>query len=161
MSSSLSLEPVYCSMSGSDYCFLTYIQVSQEAGKVVWFHHLFKNFPQFVVIRTVKGFSIVNEVEVGVFLEFPCFFYDPADFGNLISIPSAFYKFSLYIWKFLVHILLKLSLKDFEHYLASMCNECHCVVVWTFFGIVLLWNWNENWPFPVLWPLLRFPNFLA
>jgi len=129
MSSSLNLESVCCSTSGSDCCFLTYIQVSQEAHKAVWFHPLFKNFPQFVVIRTVKGFSMVDEIEVDVFLEFPCFFYDPADVGNLISVSSVFYKFSLYIWKFLVHILLKISLKDFEHYLASMCNECNCVVV--------------------------------
>ena len=96
------------------------MQVSQEAGKVVWYSHLFKNFPQFVVIHTVKGFSIVNETQVGVFWEFPCFFCDPADVGNLISGSSAFSKSSLYIWKFLVHILLKPSLKDFEHYLASM-----------------------------------------
>ena len=72
---------------------------------------------------------MVDEIEVDVFLEVPCFFYDPADVGNLISVSSVFYKFSLYIWKFLVHILLKPSLKDFEHYLASMCNECNCVVV--------------------------------
>ena len=96
------------------------MQVSQEAGKVVWYFHLFKNFPQFVVIHTVKGFSIVNETQVGVFWEFTCLFYDPADVGNLISGSSAFSKSSLYIWKFLVHILLKPSLKDFEHYLASM-----------------------------------------
>ena len=160
MSSSLSLEPVYCSMSGSDYCFLTYIQVSQEAGKVVWFHHLFKNFPQFVVIRTVKGFSIVNEVEVGVFLEFPCFFYDPKDVCNLIS-GSSTSKPSLNIWKFSVHILLKPSLENFEHYFASVWDEHNCAVVWAFFGIAFLWDWNENWVFPVLWPLLRFPNLLA
>ena len=109
-------------MSGINCCFLTCIQVSQEAGKVVWCSHLFKNFPQFVVIHTVKGFSIVNQVEVEVFLELSCFFYDPVDVGNLISGSSAFSKSSLYIWKFLVHILLKPSLEDFEHYLASMWN---------------------------------------
>ena len=97
-----------------------------------------KKFPQFVVIHTVKGFRVVNETEVDVFLEFPCFFYDPADIGNLIFGSSAFPKSILYIWKFSVHILLKPSLKDFEHYLPSMCNECNCVVVWTFFGIALL-----------------------
>ena len=85
-------------------CFLICLQISQEAGKVVWYSHLFKNFPQYVVIHTVKGFSIVNEAEVGVFLEFSCFFYDPVDVGNLISGSSAFSKVSLYIWKFLVHI---------------------------------------------------------
>ena len=96
------------------------IQVSQEVGKVVWYSHLFKNFSQFVVIHIVKCFSIVNEAEVDVFLEISWFFYDPADFGNLISGSSAFSKSILYIWKFLVDILLKPSLKDFEHYLASM-----------------------------------------
>ena len=114
------LEPVYCSTPSSNCCFVTCIQISQEAGKVVWCSHLFKNFPQFVVIHTVKGFSIVNQVEVEVFLELSCFFYDPVDVGNLISGSSAFSKSSLYIWEFLVHILLKPSLEDFEHYLASM-----------------------------------------
>ena len=89
-------------MSGSNCCFLTCIQISQEAGKVVWYSHLFKNFPQLVVIHTIKGFSIVNEAEVDVFLEFPCFNYDPVDVGNLISGPSAFSKSNLYIWKFSV-----------------------------------------------------------
>ena len=87
---------------------------------MVWYSHLFKNFPQFVVIHTVKGFSIVNETEVDVFLEFPSFFYDPRDVGNLISGSSAFSKSSLYIWKFLVHELLKPGLEDFEHDFASM-----------------------------------------
>ena len=154
------LEPVCCSMSGSNCCFLTCIQVSQEAGQVVWYSHLFQNCPQFVVIHTVKGFSIVNKAEIDV-LEFCSFFYDPTDTGNLIFGSSAFPKSSLYIWKFLIHILLKPSLKDFKHYLASMWNECNCAIVWTFFGIALLWDWNENWPFPVLWPLLSFPNLLA
>ena len=146
-------------MPGSKCCFLTCIQASQEAGKMDWYSYLFKHFPQFVVIHTVKGFSIVNEAEVDVFLEF--FFCDPKDVDNLTSGSSAFSKHSLYIWKFLVHILLKPSLKDFEDYLVSMWNKHSCVVVWTFFGIALLWDWNENWPFPVLWPLLSFPNLLA
>ena len=92
-----------------------------------WYSHLFKNFPHFVVIHTVKGFSVVNEADV--FLEFSCFFYDPVDIGNLISGSSAFPKSSLYIWKFSVHVLLKPSLEEFEHYFASMWNECNCVVV--------------------------------
>ena len=96
------------------------IHVSQEAGKIVWYSHLFKNFPLFVVIHTVKGFSIVSDAEVGVFLEFSCFFYDRMDVGNLISGSSAFSKTSLNIWKFLVHVLLKSSLENFEHYFASM-----------------------------------------
>ena len=93
---------------------------------------------QFVVTHPVKGFSIVNEAEVDIFLEFPCFLYDPANVGNLISGSSAFSKSILYLWKFLIHILFKPRLKDFEHHLASMLNECSCTVVWTFFGIALL-----------------------
>ena len=85
-------------MSGSNYCFSTCVQVSQGAGQVVWYSHLFKSFPQFVVIHTVKGFSIVNEAEVDVFLEFSWFFYDPTDVGNLISDFYAFVKPSLNIW---------------------------------------------------------------
>ena len=87
---------------------------------MVWYSHLLKNFPQFVVIHTVKGFSVVNEAEVDVFREFSCFFYDPVGVGNLISGSSAFSKSSLYIWKFLVHVLLKPGLENFEHYFASM-----------------------------------------
>ena len=96
---------------------------------MVWHFHLFRNFPQFVVIHTVKGFGIVNKAEVDVFLEFSCFFYDPADVGNLISGSSAFSKFSLYICNFSVHALLKPSLKDFEHNLAGMLNECNFVII--------------------------------
>ena len=111
------LEPVSYSISGSNCCFLTCIQVSQETGKVVWYFYLFKSFPQFVVLHTVKGFIVVSEAEVEVFLVIPCFLYDPADVGNLISDSSALSKPSLYSWKFSVHVLLKPSLKDFEHYL--------------------------------------------
>ena len=154
-------EPVSCSISSSNCCFLTHIQVPQETGKVVWYSLLFKNFPQFVVIHAVKGFSIVNEAEVDVFLELPCFLHDPENVGNLISGSSTSSKPSLYIWKFSVHVVLKPSLKDFEHYFDSMWNEHNCMVVWTFLGIVLLWDWNENWHFPVLWPLLSFPDLLT
>ena len=101
-------------------CFLTFIQVSQEAGKVVWYSYLFNNFSQFVVIHTVKGFNVVNEAEVDVFLKFSCFFYDPTDVGNLISDFSVFSKSSLNTWKFLVRVLLKTSLENFEHYFAIM-----------------------------------------
>ena len=90
-----------------------------EINKVVWYSYIFKNFPQFFVIHTVKGFSLVNEAEMDVFLELSCFFDDPMDVGNLISGSSAFSKSSLDIWKFSVRVLLKPSLKDFEHYLAS------------------------------------------
>ena len=152
------LEPVCCFMSGSNCCFLTWIQISQEAGKVVWYFHLLKNFPHCCDPHS-KGFSIVNEADV--FLEFSCFFYDQTDVGNLISGSSAFSKSSLNIWKISVHVLLKPNLKNFEYYLASVWDECNCTVVWTFFGIVFLWDWNENWPSPVLQPLLSFPNLLA
>jgi len=134
-------------MSSSNCCFLTCIQISQEAGQVPWYSHLFQNFPQFVVIHTVKGFDIVNKAEIDVFLELFSFFYDPADVGNLISGSSAFSKTSLNIWKFTVHVLLKPSLENFEHYFTSVWDECNCVVVWAFFRIAFLWNWNENWPF--------------
>ena len=147
-------------MSSSDCCFLTCIQVSQVAGQVVWYSHLFQNFPQFIVIHTVKGFGIVNKAEIDVFLELSCFFSDPAD-GKLISGSSAFSKTSLNIWKSTVHVLLKPGLVNFEHYFTSVWDECSCTVVWAFFGIAFLWDWNENWPFPVLWPQLSFPHLLA
>ena len=101
------LEPDHCSMSSSNCCFLTCIQISQESGQVVWYFHLLNNFPQFIVIHTVKGFGIVNEAEIDVLLELSCFFHDPADVGNLISCSSAFSKSSLNIRKSAV-----------EHYLA-------------------------------------------
>ena len=90
-----------------------------------------------------------------------CFFHDPADVGNLISGSSAFSKTILNIWKFTVHILLKPGLENFEHYFTSVWDEYNCAVVWAFFGVAFLWDWNENWPFPVLWPLLSFPNLLV
>ena len=99
---------------------MTWIQFSQEIGKVIWYSYLFKNVPQFVVIHTVKGLSVVNETELDVFLEFPCFLYDSANAGNLISDSSAFSKPTLCIWKVSVHVLLKPSVEDFEHNLTSM-----------------------------------------
>ena len=96
---------------------------------MLWQSRLFNSFPQFVVIHTVKGFSVVNEAEVDAFLEVSCFFYDSMDVGNLISVSSAFPKSSLYIWKFSVHIHLKPGLKDFEQYLANRWNEHNCMIV--------------------------------
>ena len=149
-------------MSSSNCCFLTCIQVSQEAGQVVWYSHLLKIFPQFIVIHTVKGFGIVNKTEIDVFLELSYFFNDPADVGNLISGSSAFLKPAWtsgisqfkYCWG-LAWRILSITL------LTSVWDECNCVVVWAFFCTFFLWNWNENWPFPVLWPLLSFPNLLT
>ena len=155
------LKQVCCSLSGSNCCFLTCIQISKEASNVVWYSHLFLNFPQFIVIYTVKGFGIINKAEVDVLLELSCFFCDPTDVGNLISVSSTFSKSSLNIWKFTIHILLKPGLENFEHYFTSVWDESNCAVVWAFFGTAFLWDWNENWPFPVLWPLLSFPNLLA
>ena len=114
------LEQVCCSMSGSNCCFLICIYVSQEAGQVVWYSHLFQIFSQFIVIHTVKGFGIVNKAEIVVFLELSCFFDDPEDVGNLVSGSSAFSKSSLNIRKFMVHVLLKPGLDSFEHYFTSV-----------------------------------------
>ena len=148
-------------MSSSNCCFLTWIHISQEAGRVAWYSHLFQNFPQFIVIHIVEGFGMGNKAEIDVFLELSCFLYNLADVGNLISGSSAFSKTSLNIWKFMVHILLKPGLENFEHYFASVWDECNWALVWAFFGIAFVWDCNENWPFPVLWPLLSFPNLLA
>ena len=128
MYSFLNLEQVCCSMSSSNCCFLTCMHISQEAGQVVWYSHLL-NFPQFAMIYTIKGFGVISRAKVDVFLEFPCFFYDPRNVGNLISGSSAFSESSLNIWKFLVHVLLKPSLESFEHYFAGMGKECNCAVV--------------------------------
>ena len=157
---SLNLELVYCSMSVLTVASWHAYKISQKAGKVVWYSHLFKNFPLFAVIHTVKGFVIVKKV-VDVFLVLSCFSNDPTDFGNLIFGSSAFSKSSLNVWKFSIHILLKPSLENVDHYYASMWDECNYVVVWTFSGIAFLWDWYENWPFRVLWPLLNFPNLLG
>ena len=152
MNSFPNLEPVCCSMSGSNCCFLTSIQVSQKAGKVVWYSYLFKNFPQFVVIHTVKCFGIVNKAEA----ECSCFFSDAVDVGNLISGSSACTSGSswfTYYWS-LAWRILSITLLACE-------MSANCVAVWTFSSIALLWDWNENGPFPVLWPLLSFPNLPA
>ena len=138
--------------------FLTCIHVSQEEAQVVWYSRLLKNFPQFVLIHTVKSFSMVKDAEVDVFLKFFCFLYDSMYVSNLISGSSSFSKTSWNIWNF---SQLKPGLKNFEHYFAILWDECNCVVVWAFFGIALLWDWDENWPFPVLWSLLGFPDLLA
>ena len=149
------LEPVCCSMSSSNCCFLTCIQVSQKASQVVWYSHLFENFPEFIVIDTVKGFHIVNKAELDVFLELSCFSHDPADVGNLISGSSAFSETSLNIWKFTVPVLLKPGLENFEHYFASVWDELNCVAVWAFFGTGmktdLFLSCGHCWVFQICW----------
>ena len=129
-----------------------------------------KNFPQLVVIHTVKGFGIGSKAEVDVFLELSFFLWSNKwwifffSFWMLVIwtlFPLPFRNPVLTPGKFLVHVLLKPRLENFEHVFASVWDECSCVVVWTFFGIAFLWDWNENWLFPVLWPLLGFPNLLA
>ena len=152
------LEPVCCLMFSSNCCFLTNIQVSQEAGQVVWYSHLFQNSPQFVVTHIVKGFSIVTEAEGDVYLEFSCFFlwYNRCWQFDLWFL-CLFYNSSCkpgssqltYCWR-----IWKITL------LACEISTIY-LVVWTFFGIGLLWDWNENWLFVVLWPLLSFPNLLV
>ena len=126
--------PVLTVASWPAYRFL------REAGKVVWYSHLFQNFPQFVVICTIKGFGIVNKAEVNVFLKLPCFLHDPGKVGYLISESSASLKSRLYICKFSVHVLLKPGLENFEHYFTSVWDGFNCALVWTllalpFFGI--------------------------
>ena len=152
------LELFHCSMFGSNCCFLTCMQIPQEAGKVVWYSHLFRNF-QFVLIRTVNGFHIVTETEVVPPNPHPLefyFLYDQMDVDNLISGSSTFSKSSLNIWHFSFHILFKQSWRIFSITLL-VWNECSCA----FFHIAFLSNWNESWPFPVLCPLLSFPTLMA
>ena len=146
------LEPVYCSISSSNSCILTCIQISQEAIQVVWYSYLLKNFPEFVVIHTIKGFDIVNKAEV-VSLELSYFFDHPADVGSLISVFSAFSKTSLNNWKFTVHVLLKPGLENFEHNFASMWHECNCAEVWTLWHFLFLrLGWKVTFSTPLSKP---------
>ena len=137
-------------MSSSNCCFLTCIQISQGAGQVVWNSHLLKNFPQFVVIHAVKGFGVVSKTEIEVFLELSCFYNDPVVVGNLISDSSAFLKSSQNIWKFMVHVLLNPGLENFEHYFASVWDECNCVVslniFWHCLSLGLEWKLTFSSP---------------
>ena len=111
---------------------------------MVWYSHLSKSFPQFIMIHTVKGFTVVEETEIDVFLKFPCFLYNPVNVGNLISSSSSFSKPSLDIWKFLVCIMLKPTMQDFKHDLTIMGDEWNCPMVSTVFGTILLRNWDKD-----------------
>ena len=154
------LGPVCCSVSSPNSCFLTCIQFVKRQVRWSGIPISFRIFHS-LLWSTQSVFGIVKEAEIDVFLELSCFFHDPVDVDNLISGSSTFSKTSLNIWKFTVHVLLKSGLENFEHYFTSMWDECNCAAVWSFFGIAFPWDWNENWPFPVLWPLLSFPNLLA
>ena len=155
--------PVLTVASWPAYRFLR-MQVRWSGIPISWriFHSFFLFVCLFVcfVIHTVKGFGVVNKAW-DAFLELSCFFNDPMDAGDLISGSSAFSKSSLNIWKFTVHVLLKLGLDNFVHYFTNVWDECDCAVLWILFGIAFLWDWNENWPFPVMLALLSFPNLLA
>ena len=142
------LEPICCSMSSSNCCFSNCVQIYQEAGKEVWYSHLFKNFP--VCFDPHKGFGVVSKVEVHVFLELSWFFDDPTDVGNLISGSSAFSKSNLNICKFMVHVLLKPGLENFEHYLGSVWDECNLCsslsILWHGFSLGLEWKLSFSSP---------------
>ena len=120
--------------------------------------HISLRIFQFVVIHIVKVFGVGNKAEVDVFLELSCCFHYPVDVGNLVALP-----FLNLVWHLEVHSshTVEAWLGEFWALLCQHVDECSCAIVWTFFGIALLWNWNENWPFPILWPLLSFPNLLA
>ena len=131
-------------MSRSNCCFLICIQISEEAGKVVCIPISLRIFHSLLWSTQSKALGVVNKAEVDVFLEFFCLFNDLKDVGNLVSGSSAFSKSNLNIWKFTVHVLLKPGLDNFEQYFTIIWDEHDCGVVWGFFGITFLWDWNEN-----------------
>ena len=152
------LEPVHCSMSGSVGSWPAYRffrrQVRWSGIPISWriFHSLLWSTQS-------KAFGVIKKAEVDLFLELSCFSYDPTDIGTLISGSSVFSNSNLNIWKFSVHKLLKPHFENFEHYFANMWDEGNCAVVWTFFDIAFLSDWNENWPFPILQP--EFSKFVG
>ena len=168
---SSNLEPICCSVSCSNYCLLTCIQVCQAAGRMVWYFHVLKNFPQYVVIHMVKGFSVVNDAEVDVFLEFSCIFYDPMFVGNLISGSSAFSKYSLNIWKFSVHSwycwslawrILSMILLSCE--MSALCGSLSILWALPFFGIGMKTDlfqfYGHFWVFQICW-YIEYSTFTA
>ena len=157
----LNLEPIICSIQGSNCCFLTCIQVSQETGEVVCYPHLSKSFSQFVMIHTVKGFIIVDETEIDDFLKFPCFSIIQRMLAIWSLVPLPFLNPAWTSGSSWFTIMLKPSMQDFKHDLTSMGDEWSCPMVSTFFGTTCFENWYEDWPFPVLWPLLGLPDLLT
>ena len=147
------LKPTHCSKSNSNCCFWPAYRFLRRQIRWSGIPISLRIF-QLVLIHTVKGFSVsMKQKEMS--------FWNSIASSMIqrmlaVSSSSVFSKPNLYIWKFSVHVLLKPSLTDFEHYLASMWSECNCTIVWIFFDTALLWDWNENWPFPLQWPLLSF-----
>ena len=153
------MKPVCCSMSSSNCCFLTCIQISQQAGSEVWYSHLFKNFLQFVFIHTIKVFGIVNKAEVDVFLELSCSFDDSTDVDNLISGSSAFSKSSLNIWKFTVHVLLKPGLQlSYDLAIPLLSIHLERTIIWKDTCILvfteMLFTMAKTWKHPK-YPLMN------
>ena len=154
------LEPVCCSMSSSNCCFLICIQISQEGGQVVWYSHLFQNFPQIIVIHIVKGFGIVTKAEIVVFWNPLAFLMIQRMLAIWSLVPLPFLNPA---WNLEVHSSCIVEAWHGEFWAllyqrvrwVQLCNSL------SIFGIAFLWDWNENWPFSVLWPLLSFPNLLA
>ena len=147
MQSFPSTEPVHCSMSSSYCCFLTCIQVSQEAGRMVWYSYLFKNFPQFIVIRHSKRLYHSQWSKSICFSGILLLFLWSNECWEFDLWFLCLSKSSSNIWKFMVHVLLKPDLENFEHYFTSVWDECNCAAFWTFFSIAFLWDWNEKWFF--------------
>ena len=148
-------------MSSSNCCLLTCIQVSQEVGQMVWYSHLFQNIPVYCDPHSHRHWQSQlsrNRCFSGTLLLFQ---WSSGCWQFNLWFLYLFCKTSLNFWKFTVHVLLKPGLENFEHYFTRVWDECNCAVVGAFFGIAFIWDWHENWPFPVLWPLLSFPNLLA
>ena len=141
-------------MSDSNCCFLTCIQIPLKTDKAVWYSHLLKNFSQFILIQTVKGFSVVSEAEAKFF------FWNSLAFSMIQQI--------LAIWSQVLLLTWNLACTSSSSWFMNSWNQAHYIlsiillpVAWTILGIALFWEWNENWPFPVLWPQLSFPNLLT
>ena len=161
----LGFKPAF---SLSSFTFIKRLFSYSSFSPIGWCHLLVWGYWYFswqswfqLVLPPAQHFTWYTLHRSRCFLEFSCFFYDTMHAGNFISGSSAFSKSSLNIWMFSVHIVQKPSLENFQYYFARGWDDCNCAVVWTFFGIAFFRDWNESWPFPVLWPLLSFPNLLV